>query len=55
MTQEEVCKALHITKRALQYYRQQGVVPYTALGNKIFFREKDIHRILTSNLMKANW
>lgn len=30
LTQEEVCKALRITKRALQYYRQTGVIPYTA-------------------------
>ena len=38
LTQEEVCKALRITKRALQYYRQTGVIPYTVLGNKIFFK-----------------
>ena len=53
LTQEEVCKALRITKRALQYYRQAGIVPYTAIGNKIFFREADIHRILTDNLIPA--
>ena len=51
LTQEEVCKALRITKRALQYYRQTGVIPYTALG--IFFKEEDIHRILTNNLIPA--
>ena len=51
LTQEEVCKALRITKRALQYYRQTGVIPYTVLGNKIFFKEEDIHRILINNLI----
>ena len=51
LTQEEVCKALRITKRALQYYRQTGVIPYTTLGNKIFFKEEDIHRILVNNLI----
>lgn len=51
LTQEEVCKALRITKRALQYDRQTGVIPYTTLGNKIFFKEEDIHRILVNNLI----
>ena len=30
LTAEEVCKALSITKRALQYYRSAGIIPYTA-------------------------
>lgn len=51
LTQEEGCKALRITKRALQYDRQTGVIPYTTLGNKIFFKEEDIHRILVNNLI----
>ncbi|WP_304952302.1 helix-turn-helix domain-containing protein [uncultured Alistipes sp.] len=51
MTQDEVCKALHITKRGLQYFRQQGIVPYTAIGNKIFIKEADVHRLLTANLI----
>lgn len=37
LTAEEVCKALSITKRALQYYRSAGIIPYTALGNKVLF------------------
>ena len=37
----------------LEYYRQTGVIPYTALRNKIFFKEEDIHRILINNLIPA--
>ena len=29
LTAEEVCKALSITKRALQYYPSAGIIPYT--------------------------
>ncbi len=54
LTTEEVCKALHVTKRTLQYYRQNGTVPYTVLGNKIFFEEETIHRILSENLIPHN-
>ena len=51
-TSEEVSKALNITLRALQYYRQIGIVPYTSLGNKVFFRERDIAHILQHNLIQ---
>lgn len=53
MTSEEVCKALSITKRALQYYRSCGIIPYTAIGNKIIFLEADIHQLLDKNLQNT--
>ena len=52
LTIEEVCKALSITKLALQYYRSCGIIPYTALGNKVLFREDDIRCLLEQNLIK---
>ena len=51
LTAEEVCKALSITKRALQYYRSEGIIPSTSLGNKILYKESDIARILQNNLI----
>ena len=46
LTAEEVCKALRITKRALQYYRSEGIIP-----SKILYKESDIARILQNNLI----
>lgn len=43
---EEVCKALSITKRALQHYRYTGIILYTALGNNVLFRDNDIRQLL---------
>ena len=37
----------------LQYFRQQGIVPYTAIGNKIFIKEADVHRLLAANLITS--
>ena len=51
LTAEEVCRALRITKRALQYYRSEGIIPSTSLGNKILYKESDIARILQNNLI----
>ena len=53
LTADDVCKALSITKRALQYYRSCGIIPYTAIGNKVVFREEDVRRLLEKNLIKA--
>ena len=52
MTSDEVCKALSLSKRALQHYRTTGVIPYSSLGN-IVFRETDIARILQANFIPA--
>lgn len=52
LSADEVCKALKISKHALHYYRSNGIIPFTSLGNKIFFREKDIAHILQNNLIK---
>jgi len=35
----------------LQYFRQQGIVPYTAIGNKIFIKEADVQRLLAANMI----
>ncbi len=35
----------------LQYYRSEGIIPSTSLGNKILYKESDIARILQNNLI----
>lgn len=42
LTQEEVCGMLRVSKRVLQYYRRQRKIPYSMIGNKVYFRESDI-------------
>ena len=43
---EEVCKALRITKRTLQQYRDAGRVSYIALPGKMLYKESDILALL---------
>lgn len=52
LTVDEVCKALNITKRALQHYRSCGIIPFASIGNKVLFREEDVHRLLAKNQIK---
>jgi excisionase family DNA binding protein len=46
---EEVCKLLHISKRSLQQYRDDKILPYIQIGGKIIFKESDILQALEQN------
>lgn len=46
---EQVCDMLHISKRTLQQYRDDKLIPYIKLERKILFRESDIMKVLEEN------
>jgi len=52
MDAQDVCLALGISKRCLQNYRDNGLIPYSSIGGKLFYREVDIQEILESGLTK---
>ena len=53
MSGEEVCKALRITKRTLQQYRDDGLVSFVALPGKMLYKESDILALLQQNYIPA--
>ncbi|MBW3524803.1 helix-turn-helix domain-containing protein [Chryseobacterium sp. NKUCC03_KSP] len=46
---EDVCRLLHISKRTLQQYRDDKILPYIQIGGKIIFKQSDILEILERN------
>jgi hypothetical protein len=46
---QELCQLLKISTRTAQNYRDNGVLPYTQLGGKVFYRQSDIFRVLEEN------
>jgi len=48
LTDDETSKALKVSRRTLQEYRNNGVIPYYALGGKILYRESDLEALLQS-------
>ncbi len=50
---EEVCEMLHISKRTLQQYRDDSLLPYIRIGGKIIYKESDILSILEENYRNA--
>ncbi|MGE4345845.1 MAG: helix-turn-helix domain-containing protein [Flavobacteriaceae bacterium] len=51
---EDVCKLLHISKRTLQQYRDDNILPYIQIGGKIIYKEMDILTILEQNYISRN-
>ncbi|MCW2259798.1 MULTISPECIES: helix-turn-helix domain-containing protein [Sphingobacterium] len=46
---EDVCRLLHISKRTLQQYRDDNILPFIQIGGKIIFKESDILIVLEQN------
>ena len=46
---QDVMQALHISPRTLQTLRTNGILPFSRIGNKIYYRKQDILKILSDN------
>ena len=53
ITANELCSRLQLSRRTLQAYRNNSVIPYIQLGGKIPYRESDIQKILMANYREA--
>ena len=46
---QEVMQALHISPRTLLTLRNNGTLPYSRIGNKIYYNKQDIQKILADS------
>ena len=46
LTDREVAEILKVSRRTLQEYRNDGVLPYILLGGKVLYRESDLPSVL---------
>ena len=46
---QDVMQALHISPRTLQTLRSNGTLPFSRIGNKIYYHQQDILKILSDN------
>lgn len=49
----QTMKVLNLSRRTLQIYRDTGVLPFSQIGNKIYFRATDIEEHLNRHYVKA--
>jgi hypothetical protein len=43
---QDVCEILNISPRTLQTYRDNGTIPYTRIGNKMYYKADDLKRLI---------
>ena len=46
LTDREVSEILKVSRRTLQEYRNDGILPYILLGGKVLYRERDLEDVL---------
>jgi excisionase family DNA binding protein len=46
----DVCRALGISKRTLQTWRNNGKIPFSMLGGKVYFHRSDINELLKGGM-----
>ena len=50
---QEVCAILKLSKRTLQKYRNNNVLPFSQISGKIYFKAADIQKHLENNYIKS--
>jgi len=50
---QEACHVLNVSKRTLQTYRDTGVLPFSQIGSKIYYKAVDIQAHLEKHYKPA--
>jgi len=50
----QVCIILKVSSRTLQNYRDNGILPFSQIGNKIYYKAEDIDKHLESGYLKSS-
>ena len=46
---DDVCGLLQISKRTLQSYRDNGILPYSQIGRKCYYSVSDIEKLISES------
>jgi hypothetical protein len=49
---QDVMQLLNISKRLLQTYRDENVIPFSKINNKIYYKASDIQKLLEKHYTK---
>ena len=52
---DEIMQKLGISKRTLQNYRDNKILPYSAVGGKFYYNIRDIEELMIKNYMAIEW
>ena len=49
----ELAEMLGLSKRQLQWYRERGVLGFSTIGRKIYYRRDEVARLIKNNTIKS--
>ena len=49
----ELAEMLGLSKRQLQGYRERGVLGFSTIGRKIYYRRDEVERLIKNNTIKS--
>jgi excisionase family DNA binding protein len=55
LSNDDVCHLLMISKRTLQSYRDNGILPFAQIGRKIYYKASDIDDYLEAHYIKSSY
>jgi hypothetical protein len=50
---QEFLQLMNISKRTAQTWRDEGIISFSQVGSKIYYRMSDVQKLLDSNYRKA--
>jgi hypothetical protein len=50
---QEFMMLMKVSKRTAQSWRDQGLISYSMVGSKIYYKQKDIDELINSNYIKT--
>lgn len=55
LSNDDVCKLLQISLRTLQSYRDNGILPYSQIGRKCYYRVSEVERLINQSKKESRW
>ena len=52
---QDVLQTLHISKRTLQTFRTNGILPYSKIKGKFYYKVADLEQLLQDNYYNHNF
>jgi hypothetical protein len=52
LNNDDVCALLKISKRTLQNYRDTGILPFTQIGHKCYYKASDMEQLINQSQIK---
>ncbi len=50
---QEVMQLLNVSKRTVQMYRDENMIAFSQVGNKMYYKTSDVEQFLQNNYHKA--